>query len=503
MQREEPSDQSFSSPTMWDVEDDDEECWNKLENYRVKLVSVIDPTRITPYLRQCRIISRDDEEQVFNDPNLVIRKRKVGVLMDILYRTGKKGYVAFLESLELYYPLLYKKITGNEPTRVFSMIIDTAGESGLTQLLMNEIMKLQQIIEEEKNRSRELKMWLSAKEDTIKQLQMKDGELRMHQERVHKMKEEQDNFNEELKKLKDENYDLAMRFAKQSEEKNILLMRNRDLLLEIEQLKQNLMRAEDDCKVERKHTLKLKHAIELRPSQDAIYEMQRENDLLKAQVQELENALEFAKEGKAEKNKLYIQTLENDRRQALEEYQDLVNNVYVLRKELRQAEDLQDKYMEEKEVFELQCQTLKRDSKMYKERIEVTLQQMEEISVERDQAIKTREQFHLQYSKSLVEKDAYRKQLRELGERYDELQIQLFRTQGQLQATETKLKRLESPNQEDRSSNEEQVNKERGRLKKSFEEHYRKFGKRALRLKNGNQQEVDCDNTTESDTDET
>lgn len=50
-----------------------------------------------------------------------------GVLLDILQRTGHKGYVAFLESLELYYPQLYKKVTGKEPTRVFSMII---GEDG-------------------------------------------------------------------------------------------------------------------------------------------------------------------------------------------------------------------------------------------------------------------------------------------------------------------------------------------------------------------------------------
>lgn len=46
-----------------------------------------------------------------------------GVLLDILQRTGHKGYVAFLESLELYYPQLYRKVTGKEPTRVFSMII--------------------------------------------------------------------------------------------------------------------------------------------------------------------------------------------------------------------------------------------------------------------------------------------------------------------------------------------------------------------------------------------
>ena len=46
-----------------------------------------------------------------------------GVLLDILQRTGHKGYVAFLESLELYYPQLYRKVTGKDPARVFSMII--------------------------------------------------------------------------------------------------------------------------------------------------------------------------------------------------------------------------------------------------------------------------------------------------------------------------------------------------------------------------------------------
>lgn len=50
-----------------------------------------------------------------------------GVLLDILQRTGHKGYVAFLESLELYYPQLYRKVTGKEPARVFSMIIGEGG----------------------------------------------------------------------------------------------------------------------------------------------------------------------------------------------------------------------------------------------------------------------------------------------------------------------------------------------------------------------------------------
>ncbi|NXE92046.1 CARD9 protein, partial [Menura novaehollandiae] len=421
-------------------EDNDEACWNNLENFRVKLISVIDPSRITPYLRQCKVLSPDDEEQVLNDPSLVMRKRKAGVLLDILQRTGHKGFEAFMESLELYYPELYKKITGKEPSRVFSMIIDTAGESGLSQVLMNEIMKLQSAVQEERRKAQELTVWLHSKEDTIREMWVRDSLLRKHQERAQRMKEERDSLSKELKKCKDENYNLALSYAKQSEEKSAALMKNRDLILEIDHLKHSLMKAEDDCKLERKHTMKLKHAIEQRPSHEVVWEIQQEKELLLAKNQELENTLQVG--GQNLEKSLSKESLENECSQILAERRELVDTIYSLRKELRKAKVLQDKFAEEKEMLELQCTCLRKDSQMYKKRIEAVLQQMEEVASERDQALLTREQFHLQYSKNLVERDAYRKQIRELGERCDEMQLQLFQKESQLLATEAKLKRL-------------------------------------------------------------
>lgn len=52
------------------------------------------------------------------------------------------------------------------------------------------------------------------------------------------------------------------------------------------------MKAEDDCKVERKHTLKLRHAMEQRPSQELLWELQQEKALLQARVQELEASVQ-------------------------------------------------------------------------------------------------------------------------------------------------------------------------------------------------------------------
>uniref|UniRef100_A0A8C6JMG6 Uncharacterized protein n=1 Tax=Melopsittacus undulatus TaxID=13146 RepID=A0A8C6JMG6_MELUD len=488
-------------------EDKDETCWNNLENFRVKLISVIDPSRITPYLRQCKVISHDDEEQVLNDPSLVMRKRKAGVLLDILQRTGHKGFEAFLESLELYYPQLYKKVTGKEPSRVFSMIIDTAGESGLSQLLMNEIMKLQSTVQEERRKAQELSLWLHTKEDTIRELWVRDSLLRKHQERAQKMKEERDSLSKELRKCKDENYSLAMSYARQSEEKSAALMKNRDLMLEIDHLKHSLMKAEDDCQLERKHTMKLKHAIEQRPSHEVMWEIQQEKELLLAKNQELENTLQKS---------LSKEALENDCSQILE-HQELLNTIYSLRKELRRAE-----YAEEKEMLELQCTSLRKDSQMYKKRIEAVLKQMEEVASERDQALLSREQFYAQYSKNLVERDTYRKQIRELGERCDEMQLQLFQKETQLLATEAKLKRLQlelpAPVSDLQGgsvhlcldffqlkecvlANEELAEKERRRMKDCFERYQRK---RALRrAPKSRHHEADWENTTGSDNTDT
>lgn len=125
------------------------------------------------------------------------------------------------------------------------------------------------------------------------------------------------------------------------------------------------MKAEDDCKVERKHTLKLRHAMEQRPSQELMWELQQEKDLLQARVQELEVSVQVGlpavhtrgtpdgttamarlvalchlQEGKLDRNSPYIQVLQEDWRQALQEHQEQANTIFSLRKDLRQAEAL-------------------------------------------------------------------------------------------------------------------------------------------------------------------
>lgn len=165
-------------------------------------------------------------------------------------------------------------------------------------------------------------------EDEQKKLRLANQELRTFQERYNKIKEERNNCNDELIKVKDENYQLAMRYAQLSEEKNMAVMRSRDLQLEvreqglslspqcasllnqdksgslfyvfffffaafqIDQLKHKLNKVEEECKMERRQSLKLKNDIENRPRKEQIYELERENEVLKIKLQELQSLIQ-------------------------------------------------------------------------------------------------------------------------------------------------------------------------------------------------------------------
>ncbi|XP_028850368.1 caspase recruitment domain-containing protein 9-like isoform X2 [Denticeps clupeoides] len=311
---------------------------------------------------------------------------------------------------------------------------ENVGESGLTQFLMSEVTKLQRLVKEERRRRQAL-------DDAARQQQVRDHELRKQRERVLRMREERDRLWEKARALKEENYGLLHELTRLSEEKNGAFMSNRDLQLEIEKLKHCLMNAESDSKIHRKRTVNLKNAMEQRPSQDMVWSLQRENDLLTSRIQELENSIQKSTAlALNEHDRVSIQELEDYKQHAQAKHQELVNNLYALRRNLQEAEQLRDKYLVEKDVLELKCLTLKKDSKMYRARMEEILKQMDEVIRERDKAIATREEYHQENSRNLQDKDKYRKQIRELGEKCDELQVQLFRTEGEVLALQTKLK---------------------------------------------------------------
>ncbi|XP_064178601.1 caspase recruitment domain-containing protein 11-like isoform X1 [Anguilla rostrata] len=433
------------------AKDDEEALWENVESNRNILSRYINPNKLTPYLRQCKVIDEQDEDEVLNSHMLISKVNRAGRLLDILHTKGQRGYVVFLESLEFYYPDLYKLMTGKEPTRRFSTIVVEEGHEGLTQFLMNEVIKLQQQAKDKDVQRVAIMGKHRTLEDEHKKLRLANQELLAFQERYNKMKEERNNCNDELIKVKDDNYNLAMRYAQLSEEKNMAVMRSRDLQLEIDQLKHKLNKVEEECKMERKQSLKLKTDIENRPRREQIFELERENEVLKIKVQELQSIIQPGKQVLPDSEKAILDILEHDRQEALEDRQELVNRLYNLHEDVRQAEELRDKYLEEKEDLELKCSTLVKDCEMYKNRMNTIMIQLDEVERERDQAFRSRDEAQNQFSQCLVDKDKYRKQIRELEERSDELHIEIVRKEAKIVNLESKLRRLSKDNGLDQS----------------------------------------------------
>ncbi|XP_028267172.1 caspase recruitment domain-containing protein 11 isoform X2 [Parambassis ranga] len=418
---------------------DVEALWEKVECKRYELCRSIAPAKLTPYLRQCKVLDEQDEDEILNSMLLVSKANRTSRLLDILHTKGERGYVAFLESLEFYYPELYKLVTGKDPTRRFSTIVEE-GHEGLTQFLMNEVVKLQQQSKVKTLEKDELSRRYFTLEDEQKRLKVANQELQAFQQRYNKLREERNSYSDELLRVKDENYKLAMRYATLSEEKNMAVMRSRDLQLEIDQLKHRLNKMEEEFKMERRQSLKLKNDIENRPKREQIFELERENDMLKIKLQELQSIIQPGPLPASDKAILDI--LEHDRQEALEDRQDLVNRLYNLREEVRQAEELRDKYLEEKEDLELKCSTLQKDCEMYHNRMDTITIQLEEVEKERDQAFRARDEAQHQFSQSLIDKDKYRKQIRELEEKSDELHIEIVRKDARLCTLESRLRRM-------------------------------------------------------------
>lgn len=457
---------------------EDDLCWLQLDDFRMLLIKNVDPSRITPYLRQCQVISAEDEEQLFNDPTLVIRRRKVGALLDMLQRTGMKGYTAFLESLELDYPQLYSRITGKEPNKTFSILIDTAGESGLTQFLMSELSRLQRVLQDERRRRQQACSVAQEQEAWSRQQKLKERELKKLTERVQKLREEREQLNEELKQLREHNYSLMADINTLNQEKSNTLLANRDLQIEVERLKHTVLRAESETRLLRRRTMRpLQQSRNLTLPSDAFLQPNIQEEQKEKATQEKQQQQEVQEEKKPEKKE---ETPKEGQQQQQQQQRlgcrgpqmNLLATVFRLRRELHKVEEQRAKSVEEKEELKLRCAQLKGDAKMYRQQSKQTVRQLEEVARERDKALLTQAQQQEEARLHLQEKDHYRERVRQLAEKSDKLELLLLRSQGQELQLRTRLRRMTFNSQQfERSmSSEEEEEPSESAAKGSSEE---------------------------------
>lgn len=62
-----------------------EDLWDRVEGVRHKLTRVLNPAKLTPYLRQCKVIDEQDEDEVLNSIQYPLRITKAGESCSLMH----------------------------------------------------------------------------------------------------------------------------------------------------------------------------------------------------------------------------------------------------------------------------------------------------------------------------------------------------------------------------------------------------------------------------------
>lgn len=69
-----------------------EELWDRVEGVRHKLTRILNPAKLTPYLRQCKVIDEQDEDEVLNSTQYPLRISKAGEKKENSFANNKSTY---------------------------------------------------------------------------------------------------------------------------------------------------------------------------------------------------------------------------------------------------------------------------------------------------------------------------------------------------------------------------------------------------------------------------
>nr|KAF6415188.1 caspase recruitment domain family member 14 [Molossus molossus] len=394
---------------------DEETLWELTEGHRARIVRSVCPSRLTPYLRQARVLSQLDEEEVLHSPRFTNSAMRAGHLLDLLRTRGKNGALAFLESLKFHNPDVYTLVTGLQPdvdVSAFSGLMET---SKLTECLAGAISSLQEELSQEKGHKEALARQCQRLQERLGHAEARAESLQQLEADHSRMKREVSAHFHEVLKLKDEMLSLSLHHSNALQEKELATTRCRGLQEELYLMKQELQRERLSASCERDFRERsLKMAGGLEPGAEELSRLKEENEKLRSLTFSL-----------VEKD-----ILEQSLDEALDSKQELVDRIHSLRERAVAAERQRKQYWEEKEQTLLQFQKSKVDCEIYREKMTALQSQLAGLQKERDQAYAARDKAQVEISQSLTEKDALRREVFELTDQVCGLRQHLRRLQA-------------------------------------------------------------------------
>ncbi|XP_061829485.1 caspase recruitment domain-containing protein 11 [Nerophis lumbriciformis] len=399
------------SPSHSWSEEHCKELWDRVEGARNKLVRIINPAKLTPYLRQCKVIDEQDEDEVLNSSRL--RITKAGRLLDILGCQGQRGLQAFMESLELYHPEQYTKLTGKRATQRCSLILDEEGPQVLTQFLLVEVRQLRQQLQKSQRCERSVSRRCQVAEDERR-------ELRHDRQVLQRLQKDWESACQEVGKLKDRHLEQSVKYSRVLEEQNT----QKKL---VEELRSRLTEAETQAEGNKKKSVvstagcACPHPAAERPAY--LFDLPTTHNT-GAQAVDLEK-------------KALMDMMHQDCLEAADKRQELCSIITRLQGEIWSTEEHRDKLQSQCEQLQLKVKALQLDWEAEQRRSMSYFQQNIDLKRERDEALCSRYSLHLEYTNCLLDKDCLRKrnvQLQaSLDQRQHELQRERQKSQEQLE----------------------------------------------------------------------
>ncbi|XP_037546019.1 caspase recruitment domain-containing protein 14 [Nematolebias whitei] len=376
----------------------EEALWELINDNRHRISLGVRPCILIPYLRQVRVLTELDEDEILSCHNLTNRCMRTSYMLDLLRTQGRNGAIALLEGLMIHYPTLYSQVTGRKPSTEPSRFSGLIKYSELTEYLIRAVTGMQKELQEARGEATRMGTRCKSLESEVGQLVEREQKSRQLQSESEQLQRLLSSLQREVTKLKDEKCDLYIRYTAVIEEKSAMSGRLHDLNLQVYQLQTELQSVHTENEIQKQHSLRCRSAPE--------------SPQLQEEVRKLRSQLEKAEKLDPARQDILAQDLA----EAINSQVELAEQLRCCREENEKL--LRDKQglLEQKEKLSLQVQQLSLDVKMHQQKTTVVLNQMRELQAERDQAYLSRDEAQAIIARILAEKDTLRSQLVELQE---------------------------------------------------------------------------------------
>ncbi|XP_017287923.1 caspase recruitment domain-containing protein 14 [Kryptolebias marmoratus] len=377
---------------------DEEALWELINDNRHRISLGVRPCILIPYLRQVRVLTEVDEDEILSCHSLTNRCMRTSHMLDLLRIQGRNGAIALLEGLMIHYPTLYTQVTGRKPSTEPSRFSGLIKYSELTEYLIRAVTGMQNELQEARSEAGRMSAQCKSLESEVGQLVEQEEKSRQLQFENERLQRQLSTLQREVTKLKDEKCDLYIRYTAVMEEKSVMSGRLHDLNLQMYQLQTELQSVQMEKEIQKQHSLRCHSAPE--------------TPQLQEEVRKLRSQLEKAEKLDPARQDILAQDLA----EAIDSQVELAEQLRCYREEneklLRDKQGLSD----QKESLSLQVQQLSLDCKMHQQKSTVVQNQMKELQAERDQAYQSRDEAQAMIAHILAKKDTLRSQLVELQE---------------------------------------------------------------------------------------